>query len=337
MQKRLYETVECGAMWNVTGHDREIAELETAMRSGRLPHALLFTGPEGTGKTTLALELAKAMNCTGDSPPCQSCLHCRQITGATHPDVTLVERPEGKDSIAIQQVRELRESAALRPFQGRRKVYIVAGAGALTAQAADALLKTLEEPQPQVTIILTATEAEALPATVVSRCRLMALRAVETHAIAATLTECGASSETANDLARLARGSVGWALQAFKQPKLVAQREDVVRRASRVLDLSLDERLQLAEELVADRKDRSAVRRNVEILVLLAHDMVLAREGLPPRLVNAAQEPALTASARRCSLSQLRCYVKSLGTAMERIDQNVDPRLALEAVMVGLP
>jgi len=324
-------------MWNVIGHDRAIAGLETAMRSAHLPHALLFTGREGTGKTTLALELAKALNCTGDDPPCQSCLHCRQITGGAHPDVTVVERPEGKDSIVIQQVRELREAAALRPFQGRQKVYIVAGAGALTAQAADALLKTLEEPQPQVTIILTASEAEALPSTVVSRCRLMILGGVETHAIAAMLTERGVSSGTADDLARLARGSVGWALQALKQPKLVAQREDLVRRASRLLDLGLDERLQLAEELVADRKDRAAVRRNVEILVLLAHDMLLAREGLPPRMVSAAQEPALTASARRCSLSQLRGYLKSLGTAMERIDQNVDPRLALEAVMVGLP
>jgi len=324
-------------MWNVIGHDRAIAELETAIRSTRLPHALLFTGSEGTGKTTLALELAKALNCTGDNPPCQSCLHCRQITGATHPDVTVVERPEGKDSIVIQQVRELREAAALRPFQGRQKVYIVAGAAALTAQAADALLKTLEEPQPQVTIILTASEAEALPSTVLSRCRLMPLRGVETEAIAAALIERGVSSATADDLARLARGSVGWALQALKQPKLVAQREDLVTRASRVLELGLDERLQLAEELVADRKDRSAVRRNLEMLVLLAHDMVLAREGLPPRLVSAAQEPAFTASARRWSLSQLRCYLKSLGTAMERIDQNVDPRLALEAVMVGLP
>jgi len=324
-------------MWNVIGHDRAIAELENAIRSARLPHALLFTGREGTGKTTLALELAKALNCTSDNPPCQSCLHCRQITGATHPDVTVVERPEGKDSIVIQQVRELREAAALRPFQGRQKVYIVAGAGALTAQAADALLKTLEEPQPQVTIILTASEAEALPSTVLSRCRLMPLRGVETAAIAATLTERGVSSATADDLARLARGSVGWALQALKQPKLVAQREDLVRRASRVLELGLDERLQLAEELVADRKDRSAVRRNVEMLVLLARDMVLAREGLPPRLVSAAQEPGFTASARRWSLPQLRGYLKSLGTAMERIDQNVDPRLALEAVMVGLP
>lgn len=324
-------------MWNVIGHERAIAELETALRSAHLPHALLFTGREGTGKTTLALELAKALNCTGDSPPCQSCLHCRQITGGTHPDVTVVERLEGKDSIVIQQVRELREAAALRPFQGRQKVYIVADAGALTAQAADALLKTLEEPQPQVSIILTASEAEALPSTVVSRCRLMTLREVETAAIATALTERGVSSATADDLSRLARGSVGWALQAIKQPKLVAHREDLVRRASRVLDLGLDERLQLAEELVADRKDRSAVRRNLEMLVLLAHDMLLAREGLPPRMVSAAQATALTASARRYSLAQLRCYLKSLGTAMERIDQNVDPRLALEAVMVGLP
>src|SRR5437660_6240020 len=105
-------------MWNVIGHERTVASLQRAIAAGRLPHALLLTGPAGIGKTTLALELAKTLECTGGEPPCQTCLHCRQITSGSHPDVVVVEAAEGKNSIVIEQVRDLRVAAALRPFQG---------------------------------------------------------------------------------------------------------------------------------------------------------------------------------------------------------------------------
>src|SRR6266487_606693 len=142
-------------MWDFMGNERVVEGLRVAVEKGRLPHALLFVGPAGVGKTRLALELAKALNCEGEDSPCGACVHCRQIASGSHPDVVLLERGEGKDSIAIGQVRELRQEATLRPFQGRRKVYVIAGAEALTAQAADALLKTLEEPPPELVLVLT--------------------------------------------------------------------------------------------------------------------------------------------------------------------------------------
>ena len=323
-------------MWEIIGHERVVEALRRAISSERLPHALLVTGPAGVGKTRLALELAKTLNCVGEDPPCQVCIHCRQIESGGHPDVSLTERAEGKDSIAIQQVRELRETASLRPFQGRTRIYLIAGAEALTPQAADALLKTLEEPQPQVKILLTATETETLPPTVVSRCRVVALHPVDTPRISRALQERGQEVSEADRLARLAQGSVGWALRATKQPKLAAEREAMVERLCSVMDLGLEERLQLAETLGGDRKDRSTIRRNLELLLLLGRDLLLISQGCPAKLVTDEQREVLARQAGRYSDSQIAMYFQQLRRAMERIDQNVDPRLALEALFLSL-
>lgn len=324
------------AMWEIVGHVRVVEGLERALHADRLPHALLFTGPASVGKTTLALELAKRLNCIGAEPPCGTCLHCRQTANGSHPDVSLVERPDGRDSIAIQQVRELRDTASLRPFQGRRKIYVVAGAEALTPQAADALLKTLEEPQPQVTIVLTAPEADALPGTIVSRCRVLPLTAVEAPAVERALRDRGLAADTAEAIARLAQGRPGWAFRAAESPKLLREQEEMVSRLSGLPSMGLDTRLELAESLAADKKDRGAVRRHLELLLLLMRDLLLVSEGMPPRLAVAEHE-TLRRAARGYTLEDIHAGLRGIRVAMQRIDQNVDPRLTLEALFVSLP
>ncbi|HZU11272.1 MAG TPA: DNA polymerase III subunit delta' [Chloroflexota bacterium] len=322
-------------MWQIIGHERVVAALQRPLEAGRLPHALLFIGPHRIGKTHLALQLAAAFNCEGDDPPCGRCLHCRQIAAGTHPDVTVVAPADGKESIRIEQVRELRDAGALRPFQGKHKVYIITGAEALTDQAADALLKTLEEPQPQLTLILTASDETALPATIVSRCRVMPFQAVSTDVLVAALRERG--EEQAADLARLANGSAGWALQAAAQPALVKARQDMVERLAETFSLDLEGRLKLAESLAADRKDRGAVRAALEVLALLARDLLLISQDLPPRLVTGDTQTRLAAQATRLTLTEIHRSLESLRLAMERIDRNVDGRLTLEALFTALP
>jgi DNA polymerase III subunit delta' len=324
-------------MWEVVGHDRAVENLRYAISSGRLPHALLFCGQVGVGKTRLALELAKALNCTGAEPPCQQCVHCRQIESGGHPDVTVAEPLEGKDSISIAQVRELRDGAALRPFQASFKVIIIAGAESLTPQAADALLKTLEEPQRQVRIVLTATEPEALPSTVVSRCRVINLLPATPEVIEQALVARGESAEQAAVVSQLARGSVGWAIEASRHPKVIAERAEIIDRMSTVFELDLASRIDLAERMTSERRDRSWVRRNLQLLVYLTRDLLLIQTGLQPALAQGVGRANLERAAARYSLPQVEESLEAMRLVMDRVDSNVDPRLALEAMLISLP
>lgn len=324
-------------MWQVVGHDAAVNLLARSIADGRAPQAVLLTGPFSVGKTTLALELAKAVNCVGADLPCQRCGHCRRIGAGTHPDVSLIESAEGKDLIPIGQVRALREAAALRPYQGRRNVYIISRAEELTPQAADALLKTLEEPPPEVVIVLTATDAESLPETVVSRCRVIPLRPLSTPMLREELVARGADGPTAERLARHARGSIGWALRALKHPRLAARQEELVERLSTVLALSPGERLDLAEALVGERGDRDAPRRNLELLTMLTRDALLLGQNVPSLLAEGEAAARLRCQAERIGPHGLRQAFKGLETAMRRIDANVDPRLTMEAMLLSLP
>jgi DNA polymerase-3 subunit delta' len=323
-------------MWLVVGNERTVDTLARKVADGRLPHALLLAGPREIGKTRLAVELAKALNCIGLEPPCQACLHCRQIEVGSHPDVWIVGPSAGRDSIVIQQVRELRESASLRAFQGKWKVFVIAGAEALTPQAADALLKTLEEPPTKVTIVLTTSDVDALPETMLSRCNVVTLQTVDDSLIERMLLERGGSLEMARRLAHLARGRVGWAIRAAADPKLAGQQEELLASLTSLLDLDLDARLQLVEKLTV-KKDRSYVRGVLELLVLVARDLLYLSEGLPSRLAADQLKQTLARQAAFLGEASVHEYVRAVRIAMERVDHNVDPRLALEAVVVNLP
>ncbi|TET38214.1 MAG: AAA family ATPase, partial [Dehalococcoidia bacterium] len=161
-------------MWQVIGHEKAVALLERSMKGGKLSHAYLFVGPPHVGKMTLAMNLAQALNCRGEERPCGECPQCRRIARGVHADVQVIGL-EGRMEIGIDQIREMQHAASLKPFEGRNRVFIIDGADHLSHEAANCLLKTLEEPPPNDQLILLAANERLLLPTVLSRCQKLEL------------------------------------------------------------------------------------------------------------------------------------------------------------------
>lgn len=203
---------------SVRGHDRVVESLRRAMAQGRLPHAFLFAGPEGIGKHAFATRLAQCLLCErrpeADLDPCGACPGCVQVEGGTHPDVLRVRKPEDKQELPIRVIRDLCLDLGLKPMAGLRRVALVDDADDLSEEAANAFLKTLEEPPPHSVLILIGTSAEVQLDTIVSRCRVVRFDPLPEAELAAVLLDRGVADDPdeANRLARLGEGSVTRAL-----------------------------------------------------------------------------------------------------------------------------
>jgi DNA polymerase-3 subunit gamma/tau len=171
---------------DVLEQDHVTRTLGNAIAAGRVAHAILFSGPRGTGKTTVARILAKALNCQGSAPvaPCNDCRSCREITAGNAADVYEID---GASNNSVDQVRELRENVKYTPAHSRYKIYIIDEVHMLSTPAFNALLKTLEEPPPHVLFMFATTEPHKIPVTILSRCQRYDFRRVRLSSIAAHL------------------------------------------------------------------------------------------------------------------------------------------------------
>jgi DNA polymerase III subunit delta' len=196
-------------------------------------HAWLFTGPPGSGRSVAARAFASALLC--DSGGCGTCPACHQVAAGTHADVLLV-RPDGL-SYGVRQTRDLVLKAATAPVVGRWRIVLFEDADRATEQAANALLKAIEEPAPRTIWLLCAPYADDLPTTIRSRCRLVTLRTPPTAAVAATLEHEGVSPELALTAARAAQGHIGRARRLATDPAAAGRRADVLRLPTQVANM----------------------------------------------------------------------------------------------------
>lgn len=269
----------------------------------------LFFGPVGTGKATLAREVARRLNCAGcDGNTCHSCV---MAAAGNHPDIILV-CPDEKGKIGIEAIQILHKQLSLSKYHhsGTRTV-IIEDADAMTTAAQNALLKTLEEPPPNTFIILTGTDKTALLATIQSRCQSVFIAKQSMEAVAQYLIDYyQVPRETATEVSVLADGSLGQALQYARNSELLASRQNIERVIQTLMSPTLFNRLLAAGEL-------ALAKTNLSILTL-----VLMRQVKEARAVNASYD--------------ISRNLEAILAFRKRLAANVNPKTAYEALAMEL-
>ena len=325
-------------MWQVIGHEKAVRLLERGLKSEKLAHAYLFVGPPHVGKMTLALNLAQALNCDDDERPCGRCSQCQRIAERKHADVQVIGL-DGRVEIGIDYIREMQHAASLKPFEGRHRVFIIDGAEHLSHEAANCLLKTLEEPPPQVELILLAVNERLLLPTVLSRCQKLTLRPLPIPVIEQVLIErWKVASQRAKILARLSSGCLGWALAAFTDEHILSQRSERLGTLIQLASAGKEERFAYAAQLANQfSRDREAVRDVLCLWIGWWRDLLLIKGRCGDFTANVDQEATLYREAEVYSLREIKGFIHSLEQAMEQLDQNANPRLVLEVLMLSMP
>jgi DNA polymerase III subunit delta' len=336
----------------VWGHARDVASLRQALAAGRISHAYAFSGPSGVGKRALALAFAQAALCQApDRPdvsvPCGTCSACRRIPRGAHPDVEvydlaqqgrLADRGGKNTTITIETVRQLRAATALRPMEGARRFIILDDAETMQDAAQEALLKTVEEPPPAVTLILLAADAEALLPTIRSRCQNHELGLVDAATIAAGLSGSGVAPERARRLAALAQGRPGWAIRAAADPAIERERLGAIERTVDWIAGSRYDRIVAAARLgdgFAKRRDETFA--DLETALGVWRDLLLQRLGLTDHALFAEQTARIAPRARDWTTGDLVRAIGATQACLADLEANVRPKLATEAMVLQWP
>jgi len=318
----------------VIGHNWAIELFARQVQVERVPQALLLTGPPNIGKSTLALFFAQYLNCQTDGPkPCGVCLSCRKILNGSHPDIRIFD--DEQQALKIDEIRDLQHDLSLSPYEGQYRVAILCNFERATTSAANALLKTLEEPASQVVIILTAVEAGSLLPTIVSRCQSTVLRPLPTSAVSQALqTYWQASPEQGELLAQLSAGRLGWAKRALLDETLLAHRAECLRDLSDILRMNRANRLAYAQTL---SRNQVTLKATLQVWLTIWRDLLLLQSGSKTQILNLDWREPLQNLAGQSNLGQAKEMVTKLRAALLNLEYNVNPRLNLEIVLLKMP
>jgi DNA polymerase-3 subunit delta' len=332
----------------ILGQDRAVATLRAALSRGQLHHAYLFGGPDGVGKERCARTLAQAANCErNDGDACGACGACRRIAGRNHADVLLI-LPEAEQvargfagradfegtpsrEIKIGQIRKLQERLSLKALEARRKFALLLSVEAMNTQAQNALLKTLEEPPSDTTLVLVSAAPYALLPTIRSRCLPLAFAPLPLSLVAArVVAEKKTDPESARVCAALSGGSLSAALAL--DPATMGRRKALVARIESLLPGDARGALSFSAEFA---EDRAQAEVHLDLLSVWYRDVAAAASGAPPEaLVNVDLGDWVQASARRHCVPEALRRIELIERTKASLRANAQPRLQMEQLVL---
>lgn len=322
---------------DIIGQDKAKKLLTSSVRQGKVSHAYLFRGATGIGKKTTAHAFACLINCHSPvdfQEPCGTCNSCRKFRSGNHPDFMKIE-PDGA-AIKIKQIRDLKHALTFPPFEAKYRVVLLTDVHTMRREAANSLLKTLEEPPDDTILVLTGDEAQEILPTIVSRCQVIPFHVLPYDKVAeALMAEEEIAPEDAATLAAVAEGSLGRARLLLKKD-LLSIRQQIV---AQLLELS-PEQPEAAEVILTLADQAAKLKEDLEelldILRLWINDLILQANGITGKIHNHDLVPYIKAACQRWNVQQLSDKISRIETAHKQLARNCNRVLVCEVLFFGL-
>jgi DNA polymerase-3 subunit delta' len=328
---------------NIRGQDKPIQLLKNYLQQNYLQGGYLFVGSEGVGKRLIAKTLAKALNCQeGQNDSCDRCASCLKIENNQHPDVYLIDASSpieiieeqgksdtgGLDAIKIDHIRQLQKNISLRPYEGRRKVFIIDNCHKLTPAASNAFLKILEEPPKDSLIILVTDKPALLFKTIISRCKVLKFIPFKIRELEALLKkEFLLSNNVAHFLAYFSEGRIGYALRL--------KEKDIFGEKNRAIDNFALNRKASFEDINLQKREQ--VRSYLDILASWYRDIYMLKIGMPhAEIINFDRKNELLSSMGHLSFSDLNTILDSISDSIFYLEHNINVKLLLHNLKATL-
>ena len=334
--------------FKIYGHQSAISLLESSLNSSRLHHAYLLIGPDRIGKKAIATQLATIV-----TAPDADEFTKQRIASGGHPDVWFIDRgtkvlkPAEEETIDTRDmgtqismgvVQSVITKANRHPFEGNVNVFIFDGAEYLNQESGNALLKILEEPPPNVLLLLLTENHGPILETIKSRCVPLFLQSMALGELEHILhQDLGHGLEESKNVSRLSEGRIGWAISALENQTFLAERHQQIEKIVGILKGDLKVKFQYAEELSRKSRDRALIRSELDIWLSWFRDIILVQNSLISNITNVAWKSTIQSYSDCCNQQEALEASKAIIETKDYIEKNVNARILLETLMLKLP
>lgn len=318
-------------MYQVIGQEFIIDSFKRAYEKGMVSHAYIIAGPDGTGKSILGMLMASTFFCSGENKPCGICDACLKISHENHPDVKLIS-PGGK-SIGVNQIRDLIDEINLKPYEGDKKVIIIKNADSITVQGQNAILKTLEEPTRETTIIMLVENINLILPTIQSRCQILRLGRIPQDKIREYLEGLGTDGDRARAAAAMSDGIVGNGLR-FLDEKFLKLRQEVINKSRELISGNTIEALKCVDFFISNRDKIDLL---LDIMTSWYRDIIMLKLTKDKSLLmNLDCYDLLVEESQKLSYNRLDGIINIINLTRENISGNANYQLAIEVMLLKI-